>query len=635
MRKKITLKKRLHKTRLAIIYSFDKWMAKGIVANIGFIFIISLVIILILSVLSMLITSILKLDSESERTIWTILIHIIDGGTVGNNRSTNMIYLSFMLVVTVLGLLINGALIGSINAAIGKKLSALGLSNTKVYEHDHTVIIGFNSRVNTIINELLSNYNDNKHHCIVILSDMDLKTMYEKIKDRFPNTGKVEIICRTGDPNDDRFLRLCSISRAKSVIINTDNDYETINLILATSKYFEKSGQDNPELHIVATINEEENLIPAKLAGGNIVNLVNFNDSMARIIAHSCRSPGVSKVLSELFSFKGNEIYFEEFPKLAGKTFSEILYLFNNSSVIGIKKREGDILINPAYNTIYNSGDLVIHIAESANYSKPVLQQEIPKCKKNVIWEPIKSASETSKVLILGKNRLLKNIISELDKYVSNESSITILSKYESTTLSDYTDLKNINDIREEKVDSFNYETLKTILTDYYDTIVLLCDISENEKSADAQIITNLICIHNIMIQNQLDYNIIIQLRSSVSQKIADTGFSDFIVGSELTSTILTQISENKSMVYVFNQLLSTQGSELFIRPMREFITDDIEISFHQLQKIAEKRHQIIIGYKKAIPNSKEFQIFINPERCHGIKFSTKDSLIVLADEIN
>ena len=50
----------------------------------------------------------------------------------------------------------------------------------------------------------------------------------------------------------------------------------------------------------------------------------------------------------ELLDFGGDEIYFHEEPGLVGKTFGEALLAYEDSSVIGLRPREGGTLRQPA-----------------------------------------------------------------------------------------------------------------------------------------------------------------------------------------------------------------------------------------------------------------------------------------------
>jgi Trk K+ transport system NAD-binding subunit len=71
----------------------------------------------------------------------------------------------------------------------------------------------------------------------------------------------------------------------------------------------------------------------------------------------------LSVIYSNLIQFEGDEIYFHEQNELVGKTYKEILSLYDTSSIIGIFS-DDVALINPPMDTVYQQGDHIIAISE-------------------------------------------------------------------------------------------------------------------------------------------------------------------------------------------------------------------------------------------------------------------------------
>ena len=46
-------------------------------------------------------------------------------------------------------------------------------------------------------------------------------------------------------------------------------------------------------------------------------------------------------------NFGGDEIYFKQEPTLSGKTYGEVLLAYEDSSVMGFRKVDGTIMLNP------------------------------------------------------------------------------------------------------------------------------------------------------------------------------------------------------------------------------------------------------------------------------------------------
>ena len=96
-------------------------------------------------------------------------------------------------------------------------------------------------------------------------------------------------------------------------------DIEVIKTILAITN---DPNRRAAPYHVVAEIHDPSNLEAARLVGkrrGRARSLV--GDVVARIIAQTCRQPGLSIVYGELLDFDGDEIYFSHQPALEGRTF--------------------------------------------------------------------------------------------------------------------------------------------------------------------------------------------------------------------------------------------------------------------------------------------------------------------------
>ena len=74
------------------------------------------------------------------------------------------------------------------------------------------------------------------------------------------------------------------------------------------------------------------------------VQAVLTRDLIARVVAQTSRQSGLSIVYTELMNFGGDEIYFQHEPALAGKTYGEALLMYEDSCVIGIRKKRNNFV---------------------------------------------------------------------------------------------------------------------------------------------------------------------------------------------------------------------------------------------------------------------------------------------------
>jgi hypothetical protein len=87
----------------------------------------------------------------------------------------------------------------------------------------------------------------------------------------------------------------------------------------------------------------------------------------------------------------------------------------------------------------------------------------------------------------------------------------------------------------------------------------------------------------------------------------------------------------------VFEDLLSDYGSEIYLKNVKNYVLTDAPMNFYTVIDAASRKNDLAIGYKIASEESlenKNFGIYINPKKSSTIKFSDKDNLIVLSENI-
>ena len=239
-------------------------------------------------------------------------MYTLDAGNLAGVSTDNLIYLLLMFLATLCGLFLTSVLIGVIATGVEEKLGELRKGKVAVQEDNHTVIIGFNSNVFTIVKELIEANSNKKNACIVILGEQPKEEIEEVINSHIPNTLTTKIICRSGVLHEYYALERCSVETCKSVIVNVDDDAETVKILLALATYVKGKQITNSDLKFVAAMREKQYIEAATIAGEGRAAIVYANDAIARIISNTCRQHGLSQVLTELFNFGGDELYFEK-----------------------------------------------------------------------------------------------------------------------------------------------------------------------------------------------------------------------------------------------------------------------------------------------------------------------------------
>lgn len=215
---------------------------------------------------------------------------------------------------------------------------------------EHIVIIGWNERSRTIIDQLSM--------------DEQISLIDESLT-KAPDTSKnVHFI--QGNPTHDAILLKANICDAKLVLITADqgkneqhSDSFTILTILAIKGLC-------PSIYCIAEILTNQQINNAKRAGADEIIKTNFITSF--VMYKSIISNGLSQTLTLMLSENSGHslTYMEPELPLIGKNFfecSEIL-LKKNLILIGVRKGE-EVLINPSHNEIIEDNNQILVITKS------------------------------------------------------------------------------------------------------------------------------------------------------------------------------------------------------------------------------------------------------------------------------
>ena len=622
-------------------YRFENTLSRGTVAIIGWLASISVTIVLLAATAAMVLgvrTDPADPDSRMNfvEGAWYSLMRTLDPGTMGGDQGWLLRML--MLAVTIGGIFIVSMLIGTITSGLEARLDEMRKGRSRVIESNHTLILGWSSKVFSIIGELLIANENQKKPCIVILADRDKVEMEDEIRAKFPTTRNTRVICRSGDPLDLDDLAVAAPHDARSIIVlapDTENpDISVIKSVLAIT--------NNPErredsYHIVAEIRDAHNLEAAHLVGGKEAVFVQGADLIARVTAQTCRQSGLSVVYTELLDFDGAEIYFTPAGGLSGRNYREVLSSFEDSAVIGLMRSDGEVLINPVMDTLLIAGDQIIAISEDDDTLVPS-KTAPPAPDTSCIVEGSKTEPVPERTLILGWNEKTEAVIRELDNYVAAGSKITVIRAWSE----DEASLAAASALKRQRMalatgDIASLATLEWARVTDYDHIIVMSDTRLPVQEADAQTLICLLHLRNIAEASGRNLSIVSEMMDLRNRALAQVAKADdFIVSDTLVSLMLSQLSENRHLDRVFRTLFSADGSEIYIRPARDYIAAGHEVDFHTVLEAAARRGETAIGYRIVAEGgdpTRGFGVKVNPNKSERIRFAADDQLIVLAED--
>jgi voltage-gated potassium channel Kch len=644
--RKITLGDRLR-------YRFDNTMSRGPIALIGWLALLSVLLVLSMSAL-VAITEIAPAGEDEQRPgfltlLWMSFMHSLDAGTVaGDNGSRS--FLLAMLAVTVGGIFIVSSLIGVLTSALQSKLEDMRKGRSFVVEHDHTLILGWSPQVFPIVQELAIANQNRKNAVIVILGDEDKVAMEDAIRGKAGDLGRTRVVCRSGSAIDLDDLEIVNPNGARAIIVlgpgGADPDAHVIKTILALTNG--KNRRKEP-YHIVAEIRDPRSVEPARMVGRREVQIVLASDLISRITVQTCRQSGLSVVYTELLDFGGDEIYFQEEPRLAGKTFGEALSAYEDSAVIGLRTGDGEVRLNPPMDTVIAAGDQVIAVSEDDDTIR-LSDRGAVAVDEDALREAKPAAPRPERTLILGWNRRASTILNELDHYVAPGSEVLVVADVdglglaeerrspapEATLARECAGLQNLT-VRFEQGDATDRRTLERLEVASYEHVITLSysDLL-GPQEADALTLLTLLHLRDIEEKAGESFSIVSEMLDARNQKLAEvTRADDFIVSDKLVSLALSQISENKHLSVVFEDLFDADGAELYLKPAGDYVEIGKPVSFYTVLEAARRRGEVALGYRIAARMSSPEQAYgveVNPKKSDRVAFADGDRVIVLAE---
>ena len=570
-----------------------------------------------------------KTPSLLER-FWQSLLRILDPGTFSDDAGWPLRIT--MLLVTLLGVLIGGSLIGLIVAAVDSKIEKLRRGRSVVVERGHTLILGWSPRVFTLISEIVEANANQRRRRIVVLAPEEKREMEAAIRERVGDTKTTRIVCRTGDPSSPHDLRIVNADEARSIVVlgggkNGVGDAEAVKAALAVTT----SGSHPSHAALVAELNDIETAHALYEATGGRVTTVRAIDVIARITAQACRQPGLSFVWQDLLDFAGDEIYFKPAPELEGHTYGEALLAYEASSVIGRRNANGTIAVNPAMSTVFTRGDSVIAIsADDDTIVFSGFAEESP----DVIRSP-PPPERAERLLVVGWSHIGPFVLRELDPFAPPGSEVDVLVNPDLVDPGEREDIQ-LDKLRPKFHDTGrNLDALSELVRSRaYDKVIILGyreGISPAE--ADARALLTLLVLQRALSNDGSGRRprIVTELLDARDVELArGTGADDFVVSDELSSLMLAQLAERSELEPVFTDLFDVEGSAIALHPATRYVPA-AAVPWRRVVAAARERGETAIGYRTALGSDGRSEIELNPSKTSEVTLGTDDQVVVIA----
>ena len=446
------------------------------------------------------------------------------------------------------------------------------------------------------------------------------------IKDNVDAPKNFRIVCRSADILDPSSLEKCSLETCKTVIVAPTEDTRTIKAVLAVSTLLQKKG--NPEVAVNAIIAREEYRFPPSLAETHRITALQTNETLAKMIAHTCTQTGLSETFREVFNFEGSEMYLVELPKAVGLSFEEVMTRLDCAVPIGLY-RDGKVLLNPGPDECVQSGDRLLVFSEEEDSAvlreSYISLRELPRTEEDGEAAPEKDKG----TVILGYNSSLHVILRELPENVDHvylagiPQTRGVRERLQRTVAPRGLAIEFLDN-----EEGFRSEEALLELARLGRHIVVLNDHGKDEEAADLETIFLILHLRDLRTRYGLRFNITAEMRTEHNQNlVASEDHTDFVVASSMSSLFLAQLAESPELIDVFREILSNEGNELYLKEVERYHLEGA-YTVRELRELMLRHGYIFLGYV----NEEKDSLFNLPLE-ETVELRAGDALIVLGCE--
>lgn len=296
----VVKKKRNRKSIKDIIkYNFDNLLMRGAGAQILLLIAVTGIMAIVFGLILFITTS---EGGPAGSSIWTVLVHSLDPGVLSNSNGSPW-FLFILLVVTLLGLFSVGTLISIITASMSKALDQLSHGKSKIVEpKKHILFLGYNEISFEVLrnifehNEKGKSFQIGKQPVVILEQYKDIVDIKEEIEFKFREYRKTKVICRQGCIFDVNNYDMCSIEKAKQIIITAASDEEAAETVLACRKALEYLGINKTPITVV--LDKNSSVEQMKIVGGDEVKIVVKEEVAEKVLEKESGSNKPSFVLN-------------------------------------------------------------------------------------------------------------------------------------------------------------------------------------------------------------------------------------------------------------------------------------------------------------------------------------------------
>ena len=157
-------------------------------------------------------------------------------------------------------------------------------------------------------------------------------------------------------------------------------------------------------------------------------------------------------------------------------------------------------------------------------------------------------------------------------------------------------------------------------------------DDSKDPEDSDSQTLLHLILLRDIADKTKRDFLITTEMQSVDNQRLASQArVDDFVIGSNFSSLLMAQLSENPRLTPLITDILDESGSEFYMKPIINYVAIGEDVDSYVLTESAARKGEIYVGYKHN--DGEKTGVVINPNKREMVTFGAQDQIVVISEK--
>ncbi len=562
-------------------------------------------------------------EKETLReAIWWAFLRLTDPGYLGDDEGTWRRAISTGL--TIAGyVLFMGALIAILTQWLYATIEKLQRGETPISMANHILILGMTDRTPQVLDELrratprlqrflaLRGARRTRFVCLVDHLDQDVRAeLADYLGSRWTDT---DIVLRSGNPLVADHLERVDFARAAAIIIpgsskrtqHSTHDAVVIKTLLSIASHPSlQTAAFRPRLIAELADGRLDEYVQPNYDG--IIELLAGDRIIARLIAQNLRHRGLSWVLGEILALDvGADMHYIAATDFAGRTFGDVALSLQNAVALGFVRPLGDDWtphLNPDPSMVLDTDDRLVVIGYDFHRIR------VHKKQQTLTREPAQlppvgaSWPESRRVLVLGWNSLIAELLRELASYPDEKFEIDLMTRISVEQRKRELERFEVDlgDVEVNHIvgDYTNARDLKRLdMTGYHNVLVLGRRDANDGETSDAQSVVGYLMVRKLVGDSEVRPSVLVELTDPDNTALFDDRAGEVMLSPVTMARLLAHVAARPELNPILDELFTHGGAELHYRPPADHGLTGTK-TFREIQVHTMARGELTLGVR-------------------------------------